>query len=140
MSKRINLIFYSHSLLEMCYLCILSSGVARAFPGGRLAHREGQIEVKKEEFVRKIKKEMMEIWGNMRKVELFPTRYCEAGYAPDFISVNYLSKISLHHFIWMITPFMKINVPIQETKIICGVRYVRKFRLLIDASRDVHGR
>ena len=38
-----------------------------------------------------------------------------------FISGNYLSNILLHHFIgfiWIITPLMKINVSIQETKII----------------------
>ena len=36
-----------------------------------------------------------------------------------FIGGIYLSKILLHHFIgfiWIITPFMKINVSIQETK------------------------
>ena len=38
-----------------------------------------------------------------------------------FIGGIYLSKICLHHlisFIWIITPLMKINVSIQETKII----------------------
>ena len=56
----------------------MSSGVARAFPGGRLTHPEGQIEDKKEEFLRKNKKK----WWKIRKVQLLPTRGCEAGSAP----------------------------------------------------------
>ena len=53
-----------------------------------------------------------------------------------FSSGIYLSKISLHHFIgfiWIISPLMKINVSIQETKIIAR-RSTRKFCLCTDAS------
>ena len=60
--------------------CAISSGVARAFSGGRLAHPEGQNE-----------EEISKVWGKIRKidqslrkkneeVELLPTRNCEAGY------------------------------------------------------------
>ena len=31
---------------------------------------------------------MMEISGNMRKVEFLPNRNCEAGYAPDWNIAN----------------------------------------------------
>ena len=39
----------------------------------------------------------MEIRGKMRKVELLPTRDCEAGYAPGDI-YNYFSKKSVANF------------------------------------------
>ena len=58
------------------------SGVARAFPGGWVAHPEGQNEDRNEEGLRKNLKQMMEILGKMRKVELLPTRDYEGGYAP----------------------------------------------------------
>ena len=60
----------------------LHSGVARAFPGGRLANPESQNEEENENSLRKNKKKMIKIWGKMRKVELLPTRDCEAGYGP----------------------------------------------------------
>ena len=63
-------------------LSLLTSGVARAFPDGRVAHSEGQNEEENETSLRKNKKKMIEIWGKMRKVELLPTRDCEAGYGP----------------------------------------------------------
>ena len=36
----------------------VSSGVARAFPGGQVAHKEGQNEDEKEKSLRKIKKKI----------------------------------------------------------------------------------
>ena len=57
------------------------SGVARAFLGGRVAHPEGEEE--NEQSLRKNKKNWS--WWfkeKMRKVELLPTRDCEAGYGP----------------------------------------------------------
>ena len=56
-----------------------------------------------------------------------------------FIDRIYMSKILLHHFIGfflIITPLMKINVSIQETRIIACVRHARKFCLRTDASHD----
>ena len=44
-----------------------------------LTHPEGQNEDKNEESLRKNKKKITEIWGKMRKVELFPNGNCEAG-------------------------------------------------------------
>ena len=57
---------------------VRNSGVARAFPGGRLAHPEGQ----NEESLRKNKKIWSKFEEKMRKVKLLPTRDCEAGYGP----------------------------------------------------------
>ena len=59
------------------------SGVARAFPGGRLAHPEGQNEEENKKSLRKNKKNWSKFEERMRKVELLPTRDCEAGYGPD---------------------------------------------------------
>ena len=58
------------------------SGLARAFLDGWLAHPEGKKLGKFEEKWEK----MVEIWGKIRKMELLPTRDCEAGYAPDVSS------------------------------------------------------
>ena len=58
------------------------SGVARAFPGGRLAHPEGQNEEENKLSLRKNKKICLKFEEKMRKVELLPTRDCEAGYGP----------------------------------------------------------
>ena len=66
-------------------MCVLTSGVARAFPGGRVAHPESQNEEENEKSLRKNKKKMIKIWEkNKRTVELLPTRDCEAGYGPGF--------------------------------------------------------
>ena len=62
----------------------MPSGVARAFPGGRLAHPEGQNEEENENSLRKSKKTWSKFEEKMRKVELLPTRDCEAGYGPDY--------------------------------------------------------
>ena len=35
---------------------------------------------------------MPEIWGNLRKTELLPTRYCEAGYAPGTSQLTFFNK------------------------------------------------
>ena len=57
----------------------ISSGVARAFPGGRVAHPEDQNE---EENLRKNEGnygKMRKYWGN---ILILPTREWEAGYGP----------------------------------------------------------
>ena len=61
---------------------VKSSGVARAFPGWRLAHPEGQNEEENEKSLRKSKKTWSKLEEKMRKVELLPTWDCEAGYGP----------------------------------------------------------
>ena len=58
------------------------SGVARAFPGGRLAHPEGQNEEENKKSLRNNKKKWSKFEEKMRKVEVLPTRDCEAGYRP----------------------------------------------------------
>ena len=63
----------------------LFSGVARAFPGGRVAHPEGQNEEENKWSMRKNKKNWLKFEEKMRKVELLHTRDGEAGYGPDFI-------------------------------------------------------
>ena len=60
----------------------ITSGVARAFPGGRLAHPEGQSEEENEKSLRKSKKKWIKFEEKMRKVELLPTRDSEAAYGP----------------------------------------------------------
>ena len=62
--------------------CLLGSGVARAFSGGRFAHPEGKNEEENEKKLRKIKKNRSKFEERMRKVEVLPTRDCEAGYGP----------------------------------------------------------
>ena len=59
-----------------------TSGVARAFPGGQLAHPEGQNEEENEKSLRKSQKTWSKLEEKIRKVELLPTRDCEAGYGP----------------------------------------------------------
>ena len=61
----------------------VNSGIARAFPGGRLAHPEGQNEEENKQSLRKNKKNYLKFEEKMRKVELLPTRDCEAGYGPE---------------------------------------------------------
>ena len=75
--------------------CLFVSGVARAFPGGRLAHfSEGQLIIKEETFHFPVKAYLT--WKYCRKARLIPhyfqekffvkvelltvTRDCEAGY------------------------------------------------------------
>ena len=60
----------------------MSSGVATAFPGGRLAHPDGQNEEENDKSLRKTKTNWSKIEEKMRKFELLPTRDCEAGYGP----------------------------------------------------------
>ena len=62
-----------------------SSGVARAFLGGRLAHPEGQNEEDNKWSLRKIRKNWSKFEEKMRKVELLPTLDFEAGYGPEQI-------------------------------------------------------
>ena len=61
---------------------LYSSGVARAFPGGRLAHPEDQNEEENKWSLRKNKKTCSNFEEKMRKVELLLTQDCEAGYGP----------------------------------------------------------
>ena len=63
-----------------------SSGVARAFPGGQLAHPEGQNEEENEKSLRISQKIWSKLEEKMRKVELLPTRNCEAGHGPALVS------------------------------------------------------
>ena len=63
-------------------LLLLTSGVAKAFLGGRVAHPEGQNEEETKSSLRKNKKNWSKFEEKIRKVELLPTRDCEAGYGP----------------------------------------------------------
>ena len=63
---------------------VTSSGVARAFPGGRVAHPEGQNKEESKKSLRKNKKKLSKFEEKMRKVELLPTRDCKAGYSPGY--------------------------------------------------------
>ena len=58
------------------------SGEARAFPGGRVAHPEGQNEEESEKKMRKIEKNWLKFEESMRKLERLPTRNFKAGYGP----------------------------------------------------------
>ena len=66
---------------------VVSSGVARAFSGGRLAHLEGQNEEENKWSLRKNKKNWLKFEEKMRKVELLSTRDCEAGYGPGCLLI-----------------------------------------------------
>ena len=68
-------------MLNLHVGCLKANGVAKAFPGGRLAQTEGQNVDKNDKSLRKNKKKLMEIWGKIRKVELLSTWDCDAGYA-----------------------------------------------------------
>ena len=60
----------------------MSSGVARVFPGGRVAHQEDQNEEENEENLRKTYRTIRKVrkdWGN---VLILPTQEWEAGYGP----------------------------------------------------------
>ena len=70
---------------KILILKLLNSGVARAFPGGRLAHPESQNEEENEKSLRKNKKKnYLNGGGEWGKWKLLPTRDCEAGYGPAF--------------------------------------------------------
>ena len=62
----------------------LGNSVARAFPGGRVAHPASQNEEENEKNLRKKKKKWSKLGEILRKVELLPTRDCAAGYGPGF--------------------------------------------------------
>ena len=62
------------------------SGIARAFPGGRPAHPEPQIEEENEERLRKDERKFRRVRKNWGNVALLPTRGWESGYAPDHIA------------------------------------------------------
>ena len=85
------------------FFVLKCSGIARAFPGGRLAHLEGQNEEENEWSLRKNKKNCSKFEKKMRKVELSPTRDCDAGYGPCSnvnILINSLLSIKFQHFDW----------------------------------------
>ena len=58
------------------------SGVARAFPGGRVAHPEGQNEEENEEKLRKNERKHRKIRKNSGNVLILPNREWEASYGP----------------------------------------------------------
>ena len=64
----------------------MPSGVAKAFPGLRLAHPKGQNEEENKQSLRKNKKKWSKFEEKVRKVKLLPTRDCEAGYGPAHAS------------------------------------------------------
>ena len=83
-----------HKQINMqCWICYsetecwrygkTNSGVARTFPGGRVAHPESQNEEENKYSLRKNKKNWPKFEEKIRKVELLPTRACEAGYDPE---------------------------------------------------------
>ena len=75
--------------------------------------------------------------GKTKNLIFYSHSLLELCYFLHFISGIYLSKILLHHFIdfiWIITPLMKINVSIQETKLIMWRS--GKFHLRTDVSHD----
>ena len=51
----------------------------------QVAHPEGQNEEENKSSLRKNKKTWSKFEEKMRKVELQPTRDCEAGYGPDYM-------------------------------------------------------
>ena len=89
-------LFYLGLLHAMVYqfiwpdtFSITYSGVAMAFPGGRLARPEDQNEEEKEERLTKNKRKyrkMRKDWGN---VLILRTREWEAGYGPDHLPENH---------------------------------------------------
>ena len=70
-----------HHYITANTVCSLesTSGVARAFPGGQVAHPEGQNEEENSKVRGKIDQNLRK---KIRKVELLPTRGSEAGYGP----------------------------------------------------------
>ena len=75
-----------------------------AFPGGRLAHLEGQNEEENKWSLRENKKNWSKFEEKMRKVELLPTRDCEAGYDPVLYCQNLVpvSKDMLYCLNWFL--------------------------------------
>ena len=71
------------------------SGVARAFPGGRVAHSESQ----NEKNLRKNNKNWSKFEGKWGKLEILPTRDCEAGYGPDEHDEDHRIKPSSNRFL-----------------------------------------
>ena len=63
---------------------VISTGVARAFPGVQVAHPEHQNEEENKKNLRKTKKNWSKFEEKTRKVEGLPTRECEAGYGPGY--------------------------------------------------------
>ena len=64
-------------------ILISNSGIARAFPGGRLAHPDNRNEEENKENLKKNEKncqKMRKDWGN---VLILPNREWKAGYGPD---------------------------------------------------------
>ena len=58
---------------------------------------------------------MIKIWGKMRKVELFPTRDCEAGYSPGYYATQSTT--------YVVEKFQLI-LPLNPTHGTCGTTCV----------------
>ena len=63
----------------------LLSGVARAFPGGRLAHPGSQNEEENKKGLRKNKKNYSKFDEKRRKLEVLPTRTVRLASALDLL-------------------------------------------------------
>ena len=79
----------------------MTSGVARAFPGGRVKMRKK---------LRKIRKNWLKFEERMRKQEVLPTWSCEAGYTPEH-NLRQLLQICLCLTILMSLQHAEYDVP-----------------------------
>ena len=80
MLKAAHLLSHTDSLWT--HTSLYGSGVARVFPGGRLAYPENQNEEENKESLRKNKENWSKFEEKVGIVGLLPTRDCEAGYGP----------------------------------------------------------
>ena len=87
-------IFLGHNNIDL-QCCQHRGGVARVYPGGRVAHPGGQNEDENGKSLRKNKKYWSKFEERRRKVELLPTWDCEAGYwCSEVLATLYCSDIS----------------------------------------------
>ena len=56
------------------FVCVMDSGVAKTFPGGRFAHPEAQIQEENEEKLRKYERKFRRMRKNGGNVPFLPTR------------------------------------------------------------------
>ena len=68
--------------MKVTYKCLPDSGVARAFPCGRLAHPEDQIEEENEEKLRKMGENNRRMRKNEEMFLSCPPEVGSLGYAP----------------------------------------------------------
>ena len=66
----------------------INSSVARAFPGGRSAHPEPEIEEENGEKLRKDERKSRRMRKNLGNVAFLPTRGLESDYAPGYKSLK----------------------------------------------------